>query len=74
MAHVRQLDPSASPLEHFGFEARRPREAAGMTLEQLGKVIYRTGSLVGQVETAAKVPGRVFAEAIDAAFMSTCRR
>ncbi|MEW1828448.1 helix-turn-helix transcriptional regulator [Streptomyces sp. NPDC088196] len=70
MVHVRQLDPSASPLEYFGFEARRLREAAGMTLEQLGKVIYCTGSLIGQVETAAKVPSRVFAEALDAAFMT----
>jgi transcriptional regulator with XRE-family HTH domain len=70
MVHVRQLDPSASPLEYFGFEARRLREAAGMTLEQLGKVIYCTGSLIGQVETASKVPSRVFAEALDAAFMT----
>jgi transcriptional regulator with XRE-family HTH domain len=70
MVHVRQLDPSASPLDYFGFEARRLREAAGMTLEQLGKVIYCTGSLIGQVETASKVPSRVFAEALDAAFMT----
>ena len=70
MVHVRQLDPSASPLDYFGYEARRLREAAGMTLEQLGKVIYCTGSLIGQVETAAKVPSRTFAEALDAAFMT----
>ncbi|SED96145.1 Helix-turn-helix domain-containing protein [Streptomyces sp. 3213] len=70
MVHVRQLDPSASPLDYFGYEARRLREAAGMTLEQLGKVIYCTGSLIGQVETASKVPSRTFAEALDAAFMT----
>ena len=70
MVHVRQLDPSASPLDYFGFEARRLREAAGMTLEQLGRVIYCTGSLIGQVETASKVPSRVFAEALDAAFLT----
>ncbi|MET7487125.1 helix-turn-helix transcriptional regulator [Streptomyces sp. NPDC005538] len=70
MVHVRQLDPSASPLDYFGFEARRLREAAGMTLEQLGKVLYCTGSLIGQVETASKVPSRAFAEALDAAFMT----
>lgn len=70
MVHVRQLDPSASPLDYFGYEARRLREAAGMTLEQLGRVIYCTGSLIGQVETASKVPSRVFAEALDAAFLT----
>lgn len=70
MVHVRQLDPSASPLDYFGYEARRLREAAGMTLERLGKVIYCTGSLIGQVETASKVPSRTFAEALDTAFLT----
>src|SRR5882724_6060831 len=70
MVHVRHLDPSASLSDYFGFEARRLREAAGMTLADLGKVIYCTGSLIGQVETAAKVPTRNFSERLDAAFVT----
>ncbi|MFJ5305343.1 helix-turn-helix domain-containing protein [Streptomyces sp. NPDC088350] len=70
MVHVRQLDPSASPLDYFGYECRRLREAAGLTLEGLGKILYCTGSLIGQIETAQKVPTRNFAERLDAAFMT----
>jgi transcriptional regulator with XRE-family HTH domain len=70
MVHVRQLDPSASPLDYFGYECRRLREAAGLTLEALGKILYCTGSLIGQIETAMKVPTRNFAERLDAAFLT----
>ncbi|MGP4084611.1 helix-turn-helix domain-containing protein [Streptomyces sp. KR55] len=63
----RELDPSASPLDYFGFELRRKREAAGLTLAQLGSIVFCTGSLIGQIETAAKVPQREFAERVDAA-------
>ncbi|MEV6506615.1 helix-turn-helix transcriptional regulator [Streptomyces sp. NPDC051642] len=70
MVHVRQLDPSASPLDYFGYECRRLREAAGLTLEGLGKILYCTGSLIGQIETAQKVPTRNFSERLDAAFMT----
>ncbi|WP_328933388.1 MULTISPECIES: helix-turn-helix transcriptional regulator [unclassified Streptomyces] len=70
MANVRQLDPSASPLDYFGYECRRLREAAGLTLEGLGKILFCTGSLIGQVETAQKVPTRNFAERLDAAFLT----
>ncbi|MFF6989582.1 Scr1 family TA system antitoxin-like transcriptional regulator [Streptomyces sp. NPDC010273] len=70
MANVRQLDPSASPLDYFGCECRRLREAAGLTLEALGKILFCTGSLIGQIETAQKVPTRNFAERLDAAFLT----
>jgi len=70
MVHVRELDPSASPLDYFGYECRRLREAAGLTQEALGKILYCTGSLIGQIETAQKVPTRNFAERLDAAFMT----
>ncbi|MFJ9374963.1 helix-turn-helix domain-containing protein [Streptomyces sp. NPDC101455] len=70
MVHVRQLDPSASPLDYFGYECRRLREAAGLTLEGLGKILYCTGSLIGQIETAQKVPTRNFSERLDAAFLT----
>ncbi|WOX11112.1 helix-turn-helix transcriptional regulator [Streptomyces sp. N50] len=70
MVHVRQLDPSASPLDYYGYECRRLREAAGLTLEGLGKILFCTGSLIGQIETAQKVPTRNFSERLDAAFMT----
>ncbi|GAA3837239.1 helix-turn-helix domain-containing protein [Streptomyces phyllanthi] len=70
MPNVRQLDPSASPLDYFGFELRRQREKAGLTLKELGSSIFCTGSLVGQIETAHKIPQREFAERCDAALMT----
>ncbi|MET9499335.1 helix-turn-helix transcriptional regulator [Streptomyces sp. NPDC006552] len=65
MANIRQLDPSASPLDHFGSELRHWREAAGLSQPQLGAKLFCTGSLVGQIETAHKVPTRDFAERVD---------
>ncbi|MFB8245230.1 Scr1 family TA system antitoxin-like transcriptional regulator [Streptomyces sp. NPDC055952] len=70
MANVRRLDPTASPLDYFGSELRRCREAAGLSQKELGDCIYCTGSLVGQIETAHKVPTREFAERADAALMT----
>jgi transcriptional regulator with XRE-family HTH domain len=63
----RELDPSASPLDYYGYELRRAREAAGLTLAQLGSIVFCTGSLIGQIETAARVPQRDFSERLDAA-------
>ncbi|WP_225824353.1 helix-turn-helix domain-containing protein [Streptomyces naphthomycinicus] len=70
MVNIRELDPSASPLDYFGSELRRKREAAGLTQKQLGAVIFCTGSLIGQIETTLKVPTREFAERADAALMT----
>ncbi|MET9731914.1 helix-turn-helix transcriptional regulator [Streptomyces sp. NPDC006458] len=70
MVHVRELDPNASPLDYFGYELRRKREEAGLTLKELGGVLFCTGSLIGQIETALKVPQREFAERVDAALMT----
>ncbi|MGW5848302.1 helix-turn-helix domain-containing protein [Streptomyces sp. NPDC055254] len=67
MVLSRDLDPSASPLDYYGFELRRLREAAGLKQAQLGDVIYCTGSLIGQVETTKRVPTRDFSERLDAA-------
>lgn len=65
--NTRDLDPSASPLDYYGAELRRLREAQGLNQRQLGDAIFCTGSLVGQIETAHKVPTRPFSEAVDAA-------
>ena len=67
MVNIAQLDPSASPLDYYGWELRRQREAAGLTQNQLGDIIFCTGSLVGQIETTKKLPSREFSERVDAA-------
>ncbi|MGW7078809.1 helix-turn-helix domain-containing protein [Streptomyces sp. NPDC054866] len=67
MVNIRDLDPSASPLDYYGSELRRLREAVGLKQGQLGGIIFCTGSLVGQIETAKKVPTRDFSERVDAA-------
>ncbi|MFE7930301.1 helix-turn-helix domain-containing protein [Streptomyces sp. NPDC057456] len=67
MTHINVLDPGASPLDYYGFELRRLREAAELTQKQLGDILNYTGSLVGQVETARKVPTVEFSERVDAA-------
>ncbi|MFK0048075.1 Scr1 family TA system antitoxin-like transcriptional regulator [Streptomyces sp. NPDC090741] len=67
MVQVRDLDPSASPLDYYGYELRRLREGAGLKQAQLGDIIYCTGSLIGQVECTKRVPTRDFSERLDAA-------
>ncbi|NGO67919.1 helix-turn-helix domain-containing protein [Streptomyces boncukensis] len=56
MANRKKLDPGASPLHYFGAELRWWRERAGLTLDGLGARVFVTGSLIGQFETAVKVP------------------
>ncbi|MBT3161614.1 helix-turn-helix domain-containing protein [Streptomyces sp. Vc74B-19] len=67
MVHIQSLDPTASPLDYYGWELRRQREAHGLKQSQLGEIIFCTGSLVGQIETTKKVPTRDFSERVDAA-------
>ncbi|WP_030730628.1 helix-turn-helix domain-containing protein [Streptomyces sp. NRRL S-237] len=67
MVKIRELDPSASPLDYYGYELRRLREAAGLKQAQLGEIIFCTGSLIGQIETTKRVPTRDFSERVDAA-------
>ncbi|MFE2151002.1 helix-turn-helix domain-containing protein [Streptomyces lavendulae] len=67
MVNIRDLDPSASPLDYYGFELRRLREAANLKQSDLGGIVFCTGSLIGQIETARKVPTRDFSERVDAA-------
>ncbi|MFI9624568.1 helix-turn-helix domain-containing protein [Streptomyces sp. NPDC052042] len=67
MANIQKLDPCASPLDYYGSELRRLREANNLKQGQLGDIIFCTGSLIGQVETTKKVPTRDFSERVDAA-------
>ncbi|MEV7520648.1 helix-turn-helix transcriptional regulator [Streptomyces sp. NPDC091371] len=70
MVNIRDLDPSASPLDYYGSELRRLREDARLKQGQLGDIVYCTASLIGQVETAKKVPTRDFSERLDAALVT----
>lgn len=65
MANMRELDPGASPLDFYGAELRRLREAAGFTLKELGSKVFCTGSLIGQIETARKIPTPEFTQRVD---------
>ncbi|WP_055556407.1 helix-turn-helix transcriptional regulator [Streptomyces sp. NBRC 110028] len=65
MPNIRKLDPTTSPMHHLGAELRRYREAAGLTQDQLGAKVYCTGSLIGQYETARKIPTRRFTMQLD---------
>ncbi|MFF4493465.1 helix-turn-helix domain-containing protein [Streptomyces sp. NPDC001546] len=67
MVNIRDLDPCASPLDYYGAELRRIREEAELKQGQLGSIVFCTGSLIGQIETARKVPTREFSERVDAA-------
>jgi transcriptional regulator with XRE-family HTH domain len=67
VVNMRDLDPSASPLDYYGSELRRLREDAGLKQGELGGCVFCTASLIGQIETARKVPTRDFSERVDAA-------
>ncbi|MCL6732733.1 helix-turn-helix domain-containing protein [Streptomyces neyagawaensis] len=67
MTQINTLDPGASPLDYYGYELRRCREAAGLTQKQLGSILGYTASLIGQIETARKVPTLEFSERADVA-------
>ena len=68
MAGKRDLDPGASPLHFFGAEVRRTREAAGMTLAELGARVPCDASTVSRVESGLLSPSERFADACDEAF------
>ncbi|MET9675694.1 helix-turn-helix transcriptional regulator [Streptomyces sp. NPDC006482] len=70
MVNIRSLDPSASPLDYYGSELRRLREEANLSQAELGSILYCTASLIGQIETAKKVPTRQFSERVDAALLT----
>ena len=68
MPLVRELDPSAGPLQFFGAELRRARTAAGLSQDQLGQRLGYSGAQVGKVETGERAPAQDFAEGCDQAF------
>jgi transcriptional regulator with XRE-family HTH domain len=68
MPKKRTLTPGASPLHHFGSEVRRAREAAAMTLTELGAMVPCDNSTVSRIESGLIAPDAHFAEVCDVAF------
>ena len=62
---IRELDPSAGPLNFFGAELRRARAAAGLSQEQLGQRVGYSAAQVGKVETGDRAPSLDFAQGCD---------
>ena len=60
MPAKRDLDPGASPLHFFGAEVRRAREAAGMTLADLGAAVPCDASTVSKIEAGQLRPTERF--------------
>jgi transcriptional regulator with XRE-family HTH domain len=56
MPAKRDLDPGASPLHFFGAEVRRAREAADMTLADLGALVPCDASTVSKIEAGLLRP------------------
>jgi len=59
----RDLDPGTSPLHFFGAEVRRAREAAGMTLADLGAAVPCDASTVSKIEAGLLRPTKRFVAA-----------
>jgi transcriptional regulator with XRE-family HTH domain len=68
MPAKRDLDPAASPLHFFGAEVRRAREAAGMTLADLGATVPCDASTVSRIEAGRLHPTDRFVAACMEAF------
>jgi transcriptional regulator with XRE-family HTH domain len=68
MPAKRDLDPGASPLHFFGAEVRRAREAAGMTLADLGATVPCDASTVSRIEAGLLHPADRFVAACMEAF------
>jgi transcriptional regulator with XRE-family HTH domain len=68
MPGKRDVDPEMSPLHFFGAEVRRAREAAVMTLADLGAMVPCDASTVSRIESGQLSPAERFARACDEAF------
>jgi Domain of unknown function (DUF5753)/Helix-turn-helix domain len=68
MPGKRDLDPGASPLHFFGAEVRQAREAAGMTLAELGAAVPCDASTVSKIEAGLLYPTERFLTVCTQAF------
>ncbi|WP_436789900.1 helix-turn-helix domain-containing protein [Yinghuangia sp. YIM S10712] len=65
MAAPKDPDPLSSPRAFYGSELRRLREAAGLSQEQLGGVVFCSGAYIGQIEAAVRRPQEDMSERLD---------
>ncbi|MDH6122086.1 helix-turn-helix transcriptional regulator [Kitasatospora sp. GAS204B] len=64
----RPLFPERSARDLYGADLRRYREAAGMSLSQLGEVLKFSKAHLSRIETAESLPPEGLSEKLDAAF------
>ncbi|WP_031063418.1 helix-turn-helix domain-containing protein [Streptomyces sp. NRRL WC-3742] len=61
------FDPTEAARKYYGEELRRLREAAGLTQEGLGKLVFCTGAYICQMEAAVRKPQKDMSGYLDKA-------
>ncbi|MGW5045514.1 helix-turn-helix domain-containing protein [Streptomyces griseoluteus] len=67
MPGPKDLDPSSSPRAMIGAELRHARERMGLSQEQLGQVLFVSGSFIGQLEAGTRRMQPEYARLLDEA-------
>ncbi|MFG2846012.1 Scr1 family TA system antitoxin-like transcriptional regulator [Kitasatospora sp. NPDC048296] len=62
---AKALDPTDAPRRFYGEELKRLREAAGLTQEALGKLVFCSAGYIGQIEAAIRNPQKDMSEYLD---------
>ncbi|MFE5579920.1 Scr1 family TA system antitoxin-like transcriptional regulator [Kitasatospora sp. NPDC056531] len=62
---AKALGPTDAPRRFYGEELKRLREAAGLTQEALGKLVFCSGAYIGQIEAAIRNPQKDMSEYLD---------